>query len=77
VEIHLSGSEVVDGRFLDLHHGVLIDEQLVLLERLLPLCPNLRVVTYEDPKFDDAGTLRSETISSFERLRASVARWAA
>lgn len=77
VEIHLSGSEIVDGRFMDLHHGVLVDEQLSLLERLLPLCPNLRVVTYEDPKFDCNGALLPETVRSFERLETSVARWAA
>jgi uncharacterized protein (UPF0276 family) len=77
VEIHLSGSALVDGRFLDLHHGVLIEEQMTLLERLLPLCPNLRVVTYEDPKFDADGALLPETTPSFDRLRAATERWAA
>jgi uncharacterized protein (UPF0276 family) len=77
LEIHLSGSEVVNGRFMDFHHGVLMTEQLSLLERLLPLCPNLLVVTYEDPKFDDDGVLRPETLESFERLRTVVSGWAA
>lgn len=77
VEIHLSGAEIADGRFKDLHHGVLVDEQFLLLERLLPLCPNLRVVTYEDPKFDCTGALLPETTRSFERLRAITTRWAA
>jgi len=77
VEIHLSGAETIDGRFMDLHHGVLIDEQFWLLERLMPLCPNLRVVTYEDPKFDGDGALLPETTRSFERLRAITMRWAA
>jgi hypothetical protein len=77
VEIHLSGSEIADGRFMDLHHGVLIDEQFQLLERLLPLCPNLRVVTYEDPKFDETGALVPETMGSLDRLRAVATRWAA
>jgi uncharacterized protein (UPF0276 family) len=77
VEIHLSGAEIADGRFKDLHHGVLVDEQFLLLERLLPLCPNLRVVTYEDPRFDADGALLPGTTRSFERLRAITARWAA
>jgi uncharacterized protein len=77
VEIHLSGAEIADGRFRDLHHGVLVDEQFRLLERLLPLCPNLGVVTYEDPKFDGDGTLLPETTRSFECLRAITTRWAA
>lgn len=77
VEIHLSGSEIVDGRFMDFHHGVLMAEQFSLLERLLPLCPRLLVVTYEDPKFDDHGSLRPQTLPSFERLRAVTERFAA
>jgi uncharacterized protein len=76
-EIHLSGCQVVAGRFEDLHHGVLLDEQLELLARLMPLCPNLRAVTYEDPKFDDAGVLARKAVANFERLRAAVTRWAA
>jgi uncharacterized protein (UPF0276 family) len=77
VEIHLSGAEIANERFKDLHHGVLVDEQFLLLEHLLPLCPNLRVVTYEDPKFDRDGALVPETTQSFERLRAITTRWAA
>jgi uncharacterized protein (UPF0276 family) len=77
VEIHLSGSAIDRGRFMDLHHGVLIDEQFSLLERLLPLCRNLKVVTYEDPKFDANGRLLPETTQSFERLRTITDRWAA
>jgi uncharacterized protein (UPF0276 family) len=75
VEIHLSGCDVVNGRFLDFHHGVLMDEQFSLLERLVPRCPNLRVVTYEDPKFDETGALRPENHASFERLLAASRRW--
>ena len=76
-EIHLSGCEIVKGRFLDRHHGVLLDEQVEFLERLLPLCPNLSAVTYEDPKFDESGELLPETKPSLERLREAVARWTA
>lgn len=50
-EIHLSGCAIREGRFHDLHHGVLLDEQLELLSMLVPLCPSLRAVTYEDPVF--------------------------
>jgi uncharacterized protein (UPF0276 family) len=71
-EIHLSGCAIADGRFLDMHHGVLLDEQLDLLGRLAPRCPHLRAVTYEDPRFDDDGALLPETAPSFERLRATA-----
>ena len=76
-EIHLSGCELSGGRFMDHHHGVLMDEQFTLLERLLPLCPALRVVTYEDPRFDDDGALLPGTVASFERLRVLVTAWRA
>jgi uncharacterized protein (UPF0276 family) len=75
-EIHLSGCEIVADRFLDMHHGVLLDEQLELLRRLLPLCPQLAAITYEDPKFDAEGRLVDETVASFERLRLIVDPWA-
>jgi len=76
-EIHLSGCEIVEGRFVDYHHGVLMNEQLELLRRLLPLCPNLRAVTYEDPKFEASGELQPETKPSFEALAPIVADWVA
>ena len=72
-EIHLSGCAITNDRFLDLHHGVLLDEQLELLTRLVPLCPNLRAVTYEDPKFDADGVLVPKAAAGFERLRTIVA----
>ncbi len=76
VEMHLSGCEVVDDRLLDFHHGLLMPEQFELLSRLLPHCPNLRVVTYEDPKFDAGGALLERTRASFSALRTRVAQWA-
>ncbi len=76
-EIHLSGCALVDGRFVDDHHGVLLAEQLELLARLVPACPNLRTITYEDPRFDAAGVLLPETAGSLERLTALVNGWAA
>jgi len=76
-EIHLSGCEVVDGRFVDYHHGLLMNEQLELLRRVLPLCPNLCAITYEDPKFDERGELTRGTKRSFEELRSIATSWAA
>ncbi|MDB4980515.1 MAG: hypothetical protein JWM82_1267, partial [Myxococcales bacterium] len=75
VEVHLSGCEIVGGRFLDAHHGRLLDEQLALLERLLASCPNLRRVTFEDPRLDATGALDAGSRASLERLRAVVEPW--
>jgi uncharacterized protein (UPF0276 family) len=75
-EIHLSGAQISRGFFQDFHHGVLLEEQLVLLERLLVLCPNLVVVTYEDPKFDDQGAMIPKAAPGYLRLKEAVARWA-
>jgi uncharacterized protein (UPF0276 family) len=77
VEVHLSGCEIVGQRFVDAHHGRLIDEQLALLERLCAACPNLRAVTFEDPRLDDGGALDGPSAASLARLRARVARWLA
>ena len=74
-EVHLSGCSIVNGRFVDAHHGVLLEEQFSLLEHLLPLCPNLEVITYEDPRFDAEGVLLPPTVASYMRLRAIAARW--
>ncbi|MCX4245102.1 DUF692 family protein [Paraliomyxa miuraensis] len=75
-EIHLSGCAVRRGRFLDLHHGILLDEQLELLDRLLLRCPNLQGVTYEDPAIDSGGRLPPKAVPNVERLRERVERWA-
>src|SRR5207237_2901203 len=72
VEIHLSGCAVRDDRFLDLHHGVLLGAQITMLERLVPLCPNVRAVTFEDPVFDDAGALGPDVLRSLAALRTSM-----
>lgn len=79
-EIHLSGCALEPGtghrdRFLDYHHGILIDEQLELLERLVPLCPDLRAITYEDPRFDDTGAMPAAAHRNLDRLAAFARSW--
>jgi len=76
-EIHLSGCTIDRDRFFDHHHGVLLDEQVELLTRLLPLCPNARAVTYEDPKFADDGALIRQARENFSRVRTIATEWAA
>jgi uncharacterized protein len=75
-EVHLSGCAIVGDRFVDAHHGVLLDVQLELLRRLLPRCPNLRLVTYEDPRFTAAGSLLPAALPGVAALRAAVEAWA-
>lgn len=75
-ELHLSGCLIKEDRFVDVHHGVLRDEQLVMAERLIALCPNLRAITYEDPKPDETGALRDKARPGFEALRSLVEAWA-
>ena len=74
-EIHLSGCEIVAGRFVDAHHGALLEEQFLLLERLLPICPNLRAVTFEDPRVDEQGALLPASEVSWRRLVKAIQRW--
>ncbi len=74
-EIHLSGCQIRDGRFLDLHHGVLLDEQVELLDFLLTNCPNVKAITYEDPKFSSQGDLIPKAVRNYERVRERVKKW--
>ncbi len=74
-ELHLSGCQIVGGRFRDLHHGVLLDEQLDLTEYLLPRCPNLLGVTYEDPMYREDGRLVDKSRPNYERLKALAEAW--
>jgi uncharacterized protein len=71
-EVHLSGCEIVGNRFIDAHHGQLLEEQLHLLGRLLPLCPRLRAVTFEDPRIEADGRLHAASGASLARLVATV-----
>ncbi|MCW2504359.1 MAG: hypothetical protein JWO79_2643 [Actinomycetia bacterium] len=75
-ELHLSGCGIVRGKFLDLHHGVLMDEQLDLCELLLERCPNLLGVTYEDPRYDASGRMVDKSVPNYEKLQRLVGRWA-
>ena len=55
--------------------GSLLPEQLELCARLLALCPNLRAVTFEDPRLTDGGELDATSAASLAALRAVTARW--
>lgn len=74
-ELHLSGCQIVNGKFRDLHHGVLLDEQIELTEYLLPRCPNLLGVSYEDPMYREDGRLVDKSVANYARLRTLVGAW--
>jgi uncharacterized protein len=74
-ELHLSGCSVSNGKIVDLHHGVLLDEQIELLSFFLAECSNLKAITYEDPKYTSTGALISKARKNFERLEDQVQRW--
>lgn len=74
-EIHLSGCQIVGERFIDAHHGILLDEQIEMLQRLLDRCPNVRAITYEDPRFDEKGALIPKAQPGFDRLKDCVGQW--
>lgn len=74
-EIHLSGCQIVGERFIDAHHGILLDEQIEMLQRLLERCPNVRAITYEDPRFDEKGSLIPKAQPGFDRLKDCVGKW--
>ncbi|WP_200880744.1 hypothetical protein [Thermoactinomyces daqus] len=74
-EFHLSGCQIIKGKFRDLHHGVLLDEQIDLLEYMLPRCPNLKAITYEDPKYTDEGILIPKSQPNYQRMKEVVEKW--
>jgi uncharacterized protein (UPF0276 family) len=47
MEIHVSGGRLESGYWTDAHEGRVPDPVWALLESTLPLCPNVRGVTYE------------------------------
>jgi uncharacterized protein (UPF0276 family) len=75
IEIHMAGSESKNGNFIDRHHGLLLPEQFELLDFLVPRCPNLKLITYEDPKFDLQGELITAAQPSLKKLKESVELW--
>ncbi|KFN01515.1 DUF692 family protein [Bacillus clarus] len=74
-ELHLSGCQIIRGKFRDLHHGILLDEQIDLLKYLLPLCPNLKAITYEDPKYTNDGILIPKSQRNYQRMKEVVKQW--
>ncbi len=74
-ELHLSGCELVGDRFIDAHHGSLLEEQYALTTRLMERCPNLRAITFEDPRLDERGELTERSARSWHRLQGLVAAW--
>ncbi|MFT3839190.1 MAG: DUF692 family protein [Myxococcaceae bacterium] len=74
-EIHLSGCEIAGDDFIDAHHGKLLDEQHELLRRLLALCPNVKAITYEDPRFDVNGDWAPGNAESWNRLAQQRDEW--
>ncbi|MBJ6363196.1 DUF692 family multinuclear iron-containing protein [Paenibacillus sp. GCM10012307] len=74
-EFHLSGCQIIKGKFRDLHHGILLDEQIDLLEYLLPKCPNLKAITYEDPQYTDEGILIPKSQKNYQRMKEIVSKW--
>ncbi len=75
VEIHCAGATKHGDRLIDAHHGVLLDLQLALVERLMQRCPSLRVITYEDPRFDEDGVLPAPAEASLAALRRLTDAW--
>ncbi|MEZ4321907.1 MAG: DUF692 family protein [Myxococcota bacterium] len=75
VEIHCAGVALTGDSLIDAHHGVLIDIQLELAARLMDRCPHLRLVTYEDPRFDERGDLPEKATASLDALEALVHAW--
>jgi uncharacterized protein (UPF0276 family) len=75
IEIHMAGSESKNGKFIDRHHGILLNEQFEILDFLLPRCKNLQVLTFEDPKFDLQGKLIEAARPSLRKLKETVKQW--
>ncbi|MFT3709759.1 MAG: DUF692 family protein [Archangium sp.] len=74
-ELHLSGCEISGDQFIDAHHGVLLEQQFELTARLMERCPNLRAITWEDPRFDEHGELNAANAESWTRLQQLVSTW--
>ncbi len=75
-EIHVSGRDAKSGRGFQGPGDELFDGQVALLERLVALCPNVRVIGYEGPLFDVAGDVVTLTLAGLTRLRQVLTAWA-
>ena len=60
---------------MDFHHGIIMDEQIELLKILISRCPNLKAITYEDPKFDDEGLIIPKAKKNYGELKKCVREW--
>ena len=76
-EIHVSGRDAMSGRSFEGPADLLFDAQLEMVERLIPLCPNVRVVAYDGLLFEARAGLAAATMSGFARLRQVIAAWTA
>ena len=75
IELHCAGVVQTGDRLIDAHHGVLHALQHQLVDRLLERCPNLRAVTYEDPRYDANGVLPAPAAASLDALQRQVSGW--
>ena len=71
-EIHLAGCEIKGNRFYDLHHGKVHTDQLMILDWLLPRCPSLQYLTYEDPNLAEDGTLDDGSLESYLAVKSRI-----
>lgn len=71
-EIRLSGCEITGGRFYGRHHGLLIDEEIELCERLLERCANVHAVTYEEPLYGTERSTEDASAKAASKLREIV-----
>lgn len=75
VELHCAGTAIEEGMLIDAHHGLLLEVQRELASRLMALCPNLHLVTYEDPRYGPDGSLPDEAEQGLRDLESRVDQW--
>jgi len=75
-EIHVSAREAKSGRVFEGTGEMLWESQLDMLKRMAPLCPNVRLITYDGPLADSGADARGIARSELARLREVVSSWA-
>jgi uncharacterized protein (UPF0276 family) len=72
-EIHVAGGEVLGRWYTDAHSGACPDRVWALLDAVLPLTPNLRLVTFElhESRLDQLGPAGLD--AQLDRIRSSTA----